>query len=176
MTTNNYFEEFGSRLLIARVTEHEFAVDAQTQDFALDERGNQIPTGRYSVQFLERTGTRAKVAAVASMAGNSMFVGGLAEIGTLCIVGFRQSNQPVILGFLPFGFNNIKTIRGEIPTLHPGEFLIQGSATSNSEELGQAFFRAASVFFDQFQRIIISGRDYECIYGPLFFTFINIIS
>jgi len=173
-----YYREFGARLLLARIVAYDYVVDDDGVQ-QLDENNNPIPTGMFQIQLLDRSATFVHVPVIHSTAGNSAFVGSLPEIDAVCIVGFREGNTAAILGFVPLDMGGLNTLRGEVPTLQPGEVLFQGSDTYNGQpvndtpELGPTdipspqMFSTARIFLDRYGRIVIQARSYECIYGPM---------
>lgn len=175
---NYWLKELGNRLLLAKVTGHEFAVD-EDGITRVDENGNPLPTGNLQVQLLDRAGSYTAIPQLLPMAGNSAFAGGYPEIGSLCIVGFRENTTGVIIGFLPMSFPDLNLIRGEVPNLQPGEYMIQGSDSyfgspvNDTPELGPAdipapqYFSGARVLWDKYARLVIQARDCECVYGPV---------
>jgi hypothetical protein len=173
-----YYREFGSRLLLARIVAYDYVVDDDGVQ-QLDGNSNPIPTGLFQIELLDRVGTFVKVPMVHGTAGNSAFVGSLPEIGAVCIVGFREGNTGMILGFVPLDMGALNTLRGEVPTMQPGEVMLQGSDTytgqpvNDTPELGPTAipspqaFSTARIFLDRYGRIVIQARSYECIYGPM---------
>lgn len=155
---------FGVRLNIARVSGYDYQID-DAGNAVLDDNGNTIPTGLLSLELLDHSGTPEKVPFLVSAAGNSMFVGGLPELGSMCVIGFRQGMRPVVLGFLPMGLHRLISTRKSVPYLEPGEYLLQGSATVPSGDVGNNIFNAASVKFDKYGRILISVQGYEVTIG-----------
>lgn len=155
--------DFG-RPMVARVTGYDFESN-ERGELQLDENNNPIPTGLLEIELLDRPGTRTKVPFTLPMAGNAMFMGGLPELETLCIVEFRQQNNPVVVGFLPPGIANLKTQRGQIKTPLPGEILIQASTSSADFQGNNNFFKGASVKLDRYGRYTVTlggvGKDQE---------------
>jgi len=172
-----WYKEFGARLLLAKISAYEYVVD-EAGSQRLDGRGNPIPTGQFRIEFLDRNVTHSNVPLMQQVVGNSAWTGALPEIGALCVVGFREGNTSIILGFLPKGMANLVSLRGEVPTLQPGEMMLQasdtfvGSAVNDTPDLGaQAmdspqYFSAARIFLDRYGRIVVVARNYECVYGP----------
>lgn len=148
------FGDFG-RPMVARVTGYDFESN-ERGELQLDENRNPIPTGLLEIELLDRPGTRTKVPFVLPMAGNTMFMGGLPELETLCIVEFRQQNNPVVVGFLPPGLHNLKTQRGQIKVPLPGEILIQASTQSVDDNGDSNFFKGASVKLDRYGRYVVT--------------------
>jgi len=155
------FGGFGE-MVLARVTGYDFV----TEDSGLlqrDENNNAIPTGRLEVEFIEKLGTRSKVPYVLPAAGNTVFMGGLPEINTVCVLAFRQQNRPVIVGFLPQGLDNLSQLRQQIPNLQPGELLMQSSSSGVMNNGDENFFRGARVHLDRYGRINVVGKGYELV-------------
>lgn len=173
-----WLKELGARLAVAKIIGYEYKIDAEGM-LIHDENQNLMPTGAFQIELLDRASTKARVLAVFSMVGNSAFAGGLPEIGSLCIVGFRENNTAVILGFLPIDLPDLNLLRGEVPTLFPGEYMIQGSDSyegaviNDTPELGPTtydipqFFSGARVKWDKYARLVIQARDCEIVYGPI---------
>lgn len=179
MIPHFWFKEFGARLVLGSISGYEYQKDETTGEFTLDAVGNQVPTGKFKVELLDRLGEQFSVPAIMAMAGNSVFAGGLPEVGSVCLIGYRDNNVPIILGFIPHSLPRLITARKEIPNLQPGEFLIQGSDTytggplNETPELGPQvmaapqFFSGARIKWDKYGRLIITARNYECIFGPV---------
>lgn len=155
------FGEFGSPM-VGRVTGYDYELD-ELGVLQLDENRNPKPTGLLEIELLDRPGTRTKVPYVLPMAGNTMFMGGLPELETLCIVEFRQQNNPVVIGFLPPGLHNLKNVRGQIQVPLPGEILIQASTSSTDNNGNANFFKGATVKLDRYGRYVVTlggvGKD-----------------
>jgi hypothetical protein len=160
------FGRLTSYLCLARVDSFDYAQD-DTGNYILDEKKNQVPSGLLNISLLDRSGSRDKVPFVLPMAGNSVFVGGLPEIGSLCIVGWRQQASPVIIGFLPYGIGNVITQRGTTPSIQAGEVLLQSSNLDFDANGSAENYRGAKVFLDRYGRINISTTGYELIVGYL---------
>lgn len=157
-------ESFGSRLLLARVESYDILLDEMGTP-KLDEQGNTVPTGLLNVSLLDKGGSRQKVPYVVAAGGNSMFLGGPPELGSLCIVGFRQSNDPVIIGFLPPSIHGLVSDRQTLPNLVPGEVFLQSSSKDVDTNGNVNFFRNARVWLDRYGRVRIEAQDYEFITG-----------
>jgi hypothetical protein len=155
---------FGDRLLLAQVIGLDYAV-GPNGEFERDDRGNQIPTGLLDVSYLDHTGGAQKVLCTIPLSGNSQFLGGLPEVGALCVVGFRQAMRPVVLCFLPFGLQNLVNRRSSIPYLTPGEILIQASTTIRDEQAEEHVLAGASVKLDRYGRILTEVPNYYQILG-----------
>lgn len=161
--SHGLFQPFGA-LGLAQVESIEYLVDKRGEQ-VFDEIGNPIPTGAVNIKFIDKTGSRNKVPYVLPMVGNTVFMGGLPEVGAICVVAFRERAQPIIIGFLPTAFFNLVANRKTIPNLEEGELLLQGSIPDIDVDGRENFFRGASVKFDAYGRIIISGNEFEVIYG-----------
>jgi hypothetical protein len=161
----NTVSDFSTKLQMAKVIAYDYQVDQQGS-FILDKRGNRIPTGLLTVQFLDRDGGRPKVPFQMLM-GNTMAMGGLPEIGMYCIVGFRQQNVPVIVGFLPPGVANVAHGRQTVPNMIAGEVIMQSSISDSDVDGNDQFFKGATVFLDRYGRYTIDCEGYSLIVGYL---------
>lgn len=128
-----------------------------------DDDGNSIPTGLLEIKLLEKLGSRSKVPYVLPAAGNTLFIGGLPEVGTVCVVLFRQQDAPIIVGFLPHGLDRLKQQRQQIPHLQPGEVLLQSSAAAVDVDANENFFRGARIHLDRYGRVKIEAQGYELV-------------
>lgn len=155
---------FGSRLQLAKVEGYDFLID-DSGALVKDASGNVIPTGLLSISFLERGGGRSKVPFVLPVAGNSAFIGSLPEIGAFCVVGFKQSEDPIIIGFIPPSIHGLVNARRTTPNLTPGELFLQSSTKDVDSEARENQFRGASVYFDRYGRIKVATEGYEMIMG-----------
>lgn len=157
--------EFGSRCLLARVDSLDYLTDEGGSQ-VLDVNQNPIPTGLLSITFLERGGGRTKVPFVVP-AGNTAWAGGLPELNSLCVVSFRQSNEPIILGFLPPSIHALVNSRQTVPNLVSGEQFFQASIPDFDVNADANFFAGANVWLDRYGRLVIRGLDYEFVMGYL---------
>jgi len=164
MTDPNVFDRFGYKPILARVDAIDYQVDGKGEQVK-DDLGNPVPTGLLSITFLEKGGGREKVPFVMPVAGNSMFAGGLPELGSLCLVAFRQGNDPVIQGFLPPSLHSLMNSRQTVPNLVPGELFFQASIPDYDVDAQANFFAGANVYFDRYGRYRIVAHDYEFIIG-----------
>lgn len=160
------FQPFGDRLILGKVISYDYRITGEGI-VEKDERGNAVPTGLLSVELLDRGGTRDKVPYIISSSGNGNFFGGLPELGSLCVVGFRSQNIPVILGFLPHGLDVLFKERRVIGNLHPGESIAQGSAQVIDNDGRQQFLPGGSIKWDMYGRLIITAFNYELVLGGL---------
>jgi len=163
----NAFGDWTSKLNLARVESYDFVTDENTGELQLDGFGNPIPSGLLNIILLESVASRDKIPYVMPVTGNSMYMGGLPEIGSLCVVGFRQQDQPIIIGFLPFGIDHMVRQRQTIPNLEEGELLLQSSKHEVDDAQDPNFFTGARVWLDRYGRIRIELQDYELITGYL---------
>lgn len=165
MPSHNHglLEPFG-QLAEAKVVAHEVRIGADGQP-VLDQNGNVVPTGLLRIELLDRNEIREHVPYGLPMAGNSTYMGGLPEVGTICIVGWRAKNRPVILCFLPFGLDNVSEERGTVPTLEPGELLLQGSKTDLTDDKEKQIFAGPRLWFDRHGRIKLETTDYSLLAG-----------
>lgn len=159
------FDNWSNKLALARVESYVFQTDPVTNDLAVDDDGNNIPTGLLNITMLDGTIPKKDVPYVIPAAGNTMFLGGLPELGVMCIVGWRQQNQPIILGFLPYGIDQTVRLRRTIPNIREGEILLQSSSRDTDLEKNQNFFRGARVWLDRYGRIRIDTTGYDLIIG-----------
>lgn len=151
-------------LLLARVDSLDFYKDNDGRN-VLDENGNPIPTGLLNISFLERTGTREKVPFVIPIAGNTQFFGGIPEVGTTCVVGWRQRDMPIIIGFLPYGLANVTSLRETVPNIIPGEVYLQSSILTQNITGEFDNYRGARIWLDRYGRIRMGMEGYEWIAG-----------
>lgn len=149
---------------MAKVTGHGVQRDAAGQ-VLVDGNGNEVHTGFLTIELLDRPGTRENVPYVLPAVGNSLFMGALPEVGALCIVGFRQQQQPVIVGFLPPSISGLVRGRQTVPNLEPGEVLMQSGTHGTDSAGNENVFRGARVHLDRYGRIKIEAQDYECTIG-----------
>lgn len=163
----NAFGDWTSKLNLARVESYDFVTDENTGELQLDTFGNPIPSGLLNIILLESVAARNKIPYVMPITGNSMYMGGLPEIGSLCVVGFRQQDQPIIIGFLPFGIDHMVRQRQTLPNLEEGELLLQSSKHETDDAENPNFFRGARVWLDRYGRIRIDLQDYELVTGYL---------
>lgn len=154
---------FGS-LAEARVVAHEVRIGADDQP-ETDKNGNQIPTGLLRIELLDRGEIREHVPYCLPTAGNSSFIGSMPEVGSLCLVGWRAENRPVIIGFLPYGLDNVAAERGTMPTLEPGEVVLQGSKTALGSNKKTQMFAGPRLWFDRHGRIKVDTTDYSMLAG-----------
>lgn len=155
---------FGSRLVLARVESYDYLTD-ETGGPKLDEYGNGIPSGLLNITLLEKGGSRSKVPFVLPNTGNTMYGGGLPELQSVCVVGFKQMNDPIILGFIPPSYHHLVSTRQTIPNLVPGEVLHQASCPDVDVNGDDNFFRGARVWLDRYGRVRIECQDYDFIAG-----------
>lgn len=161
------FANWASRLALARVESYDFQIDQETNEQLTDTLGNPIPTGLLNILLVEANAPRKKVPYVMPASGNSMYLGGMPELGTMCVVGWRQQNQPIIVGFVPYGVDQMVRNRQTIPNLVEGELLLQASERSIDSDAEQNFFRGARVWLDRYGRCIIDVQDYKLTIGYL---------
>lgn len=155
-------------LAVGRVDGYDFVNDLATNELALDEQGNPIPSGLLTITLLEHNGNqKKKVPFVLPAASNSMYMGGMPEIGSMCIVGWKQQNAPVVIGFLPYGVANMVRTRRTIPNLAEGEVYLQSSNRTVDADDVENFFKGASIWLDRYGRVRVTGQDYELITGYL---------
>jgi hypothetical protein len=157
------FDAFGA-LSTGKVVAHEVRMGPDNEP-ETDRNGNVIPTGLLRIELLDKAETREHVPYCLPTAGNSSFMGSLPEIGTLCIVGWRAQHRPVILGFLPFGLDNTSEARQTVPTLEPGEVLLQGSKTDLSADGTPNVFPGPRLWFDRVGRVRLDATDYSLLIG-----------
>jgi len=157
---------FGSRLLLAVVEGYDFLLDDAGNEVQ-DNVGNSIPTGLLNIRFADKGGERSKVPFLLPTAGNSAFIGSLPEIGAFCVVGFRQQEVAIILGFIPPTIHGLIKSRRTIPNLAPGEVFMQSSTRDVDATVRQDFFRGASVHLDRYGRIKLETEGYEMVMGYL---------
>jgi len=159
------FADYSNKLNLARVESYVFATDENTGELIVDENNNRIPSGLLNIRLLESNAPRKDVPYVMPMTGNAAYMGGLPEIGSYCVVGFRQQNQPIIIGFLPFGIDNMVRQRRTIPNLEEGEVYLQASNRTVDIDNTPNFFRGARVWLDRYGRIRIDTTDYDLTIG-----------
>lgn len=150
------FGRYGSNLELARVDSYETALDGE-RGVSEDETG-PIPTGRLNLVMLDREGARTGVPFVLPTVGSSVFVGGLPELGTLCVVGFLQQQQPIVIGFLPKQLSTLIGTRKTLPNLQPGEVLMQASTPDADAEGIDHHFVGAAIKLDAYGRVIITAK------------------
>lgn len=162
------FGDYGSRLNLGRVESYDFVKNEQTKQIVLDSNGNAIPTGLLNIVLLESSDApRTLVPFVVPLSGNTLYMGGMPEIGALCIVGWRQQNQPVIIGFMPPSIDKLTQTRQTVPNLAEGEVFIQSANRTVDVDNTPNFFRGARVYLDRYGRIQIDTQDYNLTVGYL---------
>lgn len=157
---------FGKNFVLARVDSLDYQSD-ESGNQVLDENQNPIPTGLINITFLEKGGGRNKVPFVMPAAGNSQFMGGLPELGSLCVCAFGQTNDPLIIGFLPPSIHGLVGARQTLPNLVPGELYAQASIPDYDINAQANFFTGANIWLDRYGRLKITGLDYEFVMGYL---------
>lgn len=157
--------EFGTRVIVARIVGLETVLDDETGQPLEDQDGNPVYSGQFRIELQGRSGTYDKVPCVFPAVGNSLFVGAIPEVGTRCIVMWREQDQPVIIGFIPPSLIGLVGSRRTLPNLAPGEVLLQASARDFDEAEDENFFRGARVWLDRLGRIRIEAQDYEFLVG-----------
>lgn len=159
------FDDWTKRLALARVESYDVETDPLTNNPVLDDAGNEIPTGLLNITMLDAAIPRKKVPFALPVTGNSVFMGGLPEIGVMCVVGYRAQNQPIIIGFIPYGVDKMVRMRRTIPNLKEGEIMLQSSVRDLDVDKNQNFFRGARVWLDRYGRVKIDTTGYELIVG-----------
>lgn len=159
------FADWSSKLALAKVESYDFVTDPLTNTPVTDDANNPIPTGLLNITMLDSAIPRKKVPFVIPVAGNSVFMGGLPELGVMCVVGWRAQNQPIIIGFMPYGVDQMVRTRRTVPNLKEGEILLQSSSRDLDDDKNQNFFRGARVWLDRYGRVKIDTTGYELIVG-----------
>ena len=148
------------------------AVETTDEEYVADEVPKQDLqfTGYVKVKlFTDQSIVRALF--VVPLAGRSMFMGGIPERGSVCLmVSMRQQNgfgnQRIIIGFVPIPVNMMIAGRKELNNLKEGEIRIQ---PSTYDEHAEDFFSGATAHFDIYGRLIIESGDdnVRVVYGDL---------
>jgi len=108
---------------------------------------------------------------VVPLAGRSMFMGGLPERGSICLMVSMKTqngigNQRIVIGFVPVPINMMIAGRKEMANMKEGEIRIQ---PATYDEHAKDFFSGATAHFDIYGRLIIESGDdnLKIVYGDL---------
>lgn len=147
--------------------------DKDKSDKRVSEGENITPSKHFSgYVWVKKFSDNSVVKAlyIVPLAGRSMFMGGMPEKGSVCLMCRVANNigesSRVIIGFVPLPVNLMIAARKEMENLNEGELLFQSSTYDQTMD---DFYSAASMKYDIYGRLIMENGqdDFRVVIGDL---------